>query len=64
MTRCARGEHEFPIEDESGAYCEEHGVALEWTRRWSTPSPTERDTHGQHGGPVDPGPAWSAQPSR
>ncbi|MEW5353462.1 hypothetical protein E0E62_13470 [Streptomyces sp. 16-176A] len=28
MTRCPSGEHEFPIEDETGAYCREHGVTL------------------------------------
>ncbi|ROP53257.1 hypothetical protein [Streptomyces sp. PanSC9] len=30
MTRCIHGDHEFPIEDETGAYCEEHGVTLLW----------------------------------
>ncbi|MFD4859289.1 hypothetical protein [Streptomyces atratus] len=28
MTSCPQGEHDFPIEDDSGAYCEEHGVTL------------------------------------
>jgi len=30
VTRCvsADGSHPFPIEDESGAYCPEHGVTL------------------------------------
>ncbi|MFI5974824.1 hypothetical protein [Streptomyces sp. NPDC051452] len=28
MTMCIHGDHEFPIEDETGAYCEEHGVTL------------------------------------
>ncbi|MEV0035088.1 hypothetical protein [Streptomyces sp. NPDC050804] len=30
MTRCAKGQHDFPIEDEAGAYCPEHGVTLVW----------------------------------
>lgn len=32
MTLCATsaGIHRFPDEDESGAYCEEHGVSLVW----------------------------------
>ncbi|MEK8144145.1 hypothetical protein NKH18_26650 [Streptomyces sp. M10(2022)] len=30
MTRCIKGLHDFPIEDESGAYCDEHGVTLLW----------------------------------
>ncbi|WP_066955913.1 hypothetical protein [Streptomyces lushanensis] len=30
MTLCAKGQHEFPIEDESGAYCPDHGVTLLW----------------------------------
>ncbi|WP_030903448.1 hypothetical protein [Streptomyces sp. NRRL F-5126] len=28
MTQCFKGGHDFPIEDEYGAYCEEHGVEL------------------------------------
>ncbi|MGW2939488.1 hypothetical protein ACWDA7_49175 [Streptomyces sp. NPDC001156] len=30
MTKCPHGGHEFPVEDETGAYCEEHGVTLLW----------------------------------
>ncbi|MEU0001927.1 hypothetical protein ABZ069_33970 [Streptomyces microflavus] len=32
MTRCyADGSaHEFPVEDETGAHCPEHGVTLLW----------------------------------
>ncbi|MGW2706978.1 hypothetical protein [Streptomyces sp. NPDC001340] len=30
MTLCTSGDHEFPIEDETGAYCQEHGVTLLW----------------------------------
>ncbi|MFI2757853.1 hypothetical protein ACH5A3_03085 [Streptomyces echinatus] len=30
MTRCIHGDHDFPIEDGSGAYCPEHGVTLLW----------------------------------
>lgn len=28
MTECPRGSHDFPVEDDTGAYCEEHGVTL------------------------------------
>ncbi|MDI1452930.1 hypothetical protein NHG22_03670 [Streptomyces sp. ATE26] len=31
MTRCIHGDHDFPIEDHSGAYCPEHGVTMLWT---------------------------------
>ncbi|GAA5078479.1 hypothetical protein [Streptomyces similanensis] len=30
MTLCISGDHEFPTEDETGAYCREHGVTLLW----------------------------------
>ncbi|MFE4959631.1 hypothetical protein ACFRCW_38010 [Streptomyces sp. NPDC056653] len=30
MTGCIKGEHDFPVEDETGAYCAEHGVTLLW----------------------------------
>jgi hypothetical protein len=30
MTWCISGDHDFPIEDETGAYCPEHGVTLLW----------------------------------
>ncbi|MFE9865850.1 hypothetical protein ACFYPZ_24450 [Streptomyces sp. NPDC005506] len=30
MTVCIKGEHDFPVEDETGAYCAEHGVTLLW----------------------------------
>ncbi|MFF3754246.1 hypothetical protein ACFYYH_27970 [Streptomyces sp. NPDC002018] len=30
MTRCTKGQHAVPIEDEAGAYCPEHGVTLVW----------------------------------
>ncbi|MFF3871182.1 hypothetical protein [Streptomyces sp. NPDC001978] len=30
MTKCPHGDHDFPVEDETGAYCEEHGVTLLW----------------------------------
>ncbi|MEU8886755.1 hypothetical protein [Streptomyces sp. NPDC048442] len=32
MTYCFHGDrsHSFPVEDESGAYCAEHGVTLLW----------------------------------
>ncbi|MFF4467942.1 hypothetical protein ACFYZ3_00135 [Streptomyces sp. NPDC001599] len=30
MTQCISGEHDFPFEDETGAYCSEHGVTLRW----------------------------------
>ncbi|MCI3226333.1 hypothetical protein [Streptomyces sp. NP-1717] len=25
---CRRGDHAFPIEDDAGAYCPEHGITL------------------------------------
>ncbi|MES4891404.1 hypothetical protein [Streptomyces sp. NPDC096012] len=31
MTLCISGDHDFPFEDETGAYCEEDGVTLLWT---------------------------------
>lgn len=32
MTTCFAdgGAHEFPIEDDTGVYCPEHGIALLW----------------------------------
>ncbi|MEV8393648.1 MULTISPECIES: hypothetical protein [unclassified Streptomyces] len=30
MTGCVKGGHDFPYEDETGAYCHEHGVTLLW----------------------------------
>lgn len=30
MTECPKGEHDFPVEDDKGAYCDEHGVTLLW----------------------------------
>ncbi|MGQ5640867.1 MULTISPECIES: hypothetical protein [unclassified Streptomyces] len=30
MTKCIHGDHEFPVEDSTGAYCEEHGVTILW----------------------------------
>ncbi|MCA1220688.1 hypothetical protein [Streptomyces sp. 8L] len=34
MTQCFKGgyAHDFPIEDECGCYCEEHGVELQRAR--------------------------------
>ncbi|MBP0458643.1 hypothetical protein [Streptomyces montanisoli] len=31
MTQCFKGGHDYPIEDEYGAYCEEHGVTAIWS---------------------------------
>ncbi|MFE9886903.1 hypothetical protein [Streptomyces scopuliridis] len=28
--RCPTGVHNFPVEDETGAYCREHGMTLLW----------------------------------
>ncbi|MEV0915410.1 hypothetical protein AB0I93_14215 [Streptomyces sp. NPDC049967] len=36
MTHCPIGWHPFPIEDSTGAYCEEHGITLLWQ-----PEPTQ-----------------------
>ncbi|MBT2400773.1 hypothetical protein [Streptomyces sp. ISL-100] len=30
MTACSKGEHDFPVENDKGAYCDEHGVTLMW----------------------------------
>ncbi|MER5915827.1 hypothetical protein ABT124_36800 [Streptomyces sp. NPDC001982] len=30
MTKCPHGDHDFPVEDETGAYCQEHGVTVLW----------------------------------
>ncbi|MFD3516185.1 hypothetical protein [Streptomyces sp. NPDC058657] len=32
MTYCVKGgrQHPFPVEDDTGAYCEKHGVTLLW----------------------------------
>lgn len=39
MTRCIKGGHDFPIEDDIGAYCPEDGVTL----LWNSPPITEDD---------------------
>ncbi|MFJ8508649.1 hypothetical protein [Streptomyces avermitilis] len=56
MTKCIHGDHEFPVEDETGAYCEEHGVTLLWNPPhfdWDDllsepgrPHPTQESTPG------------------
>lgn len=33
MTECPMGEHDFPVKNDRGAYCEEHGVTLLWQAR-------------------------------
>lgn len=42
MTRCVSGgaSHPFPVEDETGAHCPEHGVTLVWH------APEEISTNG------------------
>lgn len=30
MTLCPSGRHPFPIEDDTGAHCPEHGITLLW----------------------------------
>ncbi|MBT2399562.1 hypothetical protein [Streptomyces sp. ISL-100] len=30
MTRCPKGDHDFPEEDDQSAYCPAHGVTLLW----------------------------------
>ncbi|WP_250301991.1 hypothetical protein [Streptomyces sp. A 4/2] len=37
MTDCPRGDHAFPYEDNTGAYCEEHGITLLWHGEPITP---------------------------
>ncbi|MFD7284707.1 hypothetical protein [Streptomyces sp. NPDC059863] len=46
-TRCPGGGHDFPIEDEDGARCEEHGFTL----LWNGPPITEDDLPSTPGGP-------------
>ncbi|WP_274562989.1 hypothetical protein [Streptomyces spiramyceticus] len=44
MTECLKGEHEFPVEDDEGAHCEEHGVTLLWHGPPITPENLTPDT--------------------
>ncbi len=39
MTQCFKGGHDFPVEDELGAYCELHGVTAIWKHPPSSASP-------------------------
>ncbi|MFE2086537.1 hypothetical protein [Streptomyces sp. NPDC057582] len=48
MTACIRGEHDFPVEDEMGAYCEEHGVTLLWHGPLITAADLGRDDASHH----------------
>jgi hypothetical protein len=41
MTLCFKGGHDFPIEDEQGAYCPRHGASL----IWHAPHDPERPPH-------------------
>ncbi|MGW6601255.1 hypothetical protein [Streptomyces sp. NPDC055036] len=54
-TRCPGGGHDFPIEDEDGARCEEHGFTL----LWNGPPITEDEFPSTPGAPVPCGP-WLA----
>ncbi|MFD8965015.1 hypothetical protein ACFV0C_08435 [Streptomyces sp. NPDC059568] len=53
MTRCAKGNHDFPVEDEHGARCDIHGVTLVW----HGPPITEDNLPG------DDGPSRIARPT-
>ncbi len=48
MTECPKGEHEFPVEDTTGAYCEEHGVTLLWHGPPITPEDFVSEHHVPH----------------
>ncbi|WP_078631391.1 MULTISPECIES: hypothetical protein [Streptomyces] len=49
MTRCyADGEvHDFPVEDDTGAHCPEHGVTLLW--RAAPPTDSRPAAHSLEG---------------
>ncbi|MFD8072137.1 hypothetical protein ACFV3E_05740 [Streptomyces sp. NPDC059718] len=52
--RCPGGNHDFPVDDEWGAYCDEHGVAMDRKSDWTLPAPTEEGSRGEHDVPVAP----------
>ncbi|MDJ0460567.1 hypothetical protein [Streptomyces sp. H27-C3] len=57
MTRCVKGpySHDFPIEDDEGAYCAEHGVTLLWHGPPITPEDTAPETPARRA-PLPPEP--------
>ncbi|MGW0552552.1 hypothetical protein [Streptomyces altiplanensis] len=56
MTRCPKGGHEIPNEDEIGAHCDEHGVTL----LWHGPPITPEDLAPEHHAPSTARPAAPA----
>jgi hypothetical protein len=40
MTWCPKGDHGFPVEDEYGAYCPQHGISLVWHAAHDPEQPT------------------------
>lgn len=50
MTKCPAGLHPFPVEDATGAYCEEHGLTMIWNPPpGSTPDATPEEDRGGEG---------------
>ncbi|MFE7569086.1 hypothetical protein ACFU76_19340 [Streptomyces sp. NPDC057539] len=48
MTQCPGGGRDFPMQDEDGARCDEHGITL----RWNGPPIAEDDLPSTPGAPV------------
>lgn len=47
MTLCPSGRHPFPIEDDTGAYCPEHGITILPKPEEEIPDgESDRSTHG------------------
>ncbi|MFD7288426.1 hypothetical protein [Streptomyces sp. NPDC059863] len=57
MTRCPGGGHDFPVEDEGGARCDEHGLTL----LWNGPPITEDDLPSTPGALLPCGPCRAAR---
>ncbi|MER8073771.1 hypothetical protein ABTZ59_36735 [Streptomyces sp. NPDC094034] len=56
MTKCPGGDHDFPVEDDDGARCEEHGITL----LWNGPPITEDDLLTEAGALAPCGPCLAA----
>ncbi|GAA1168542.1 hypothetical protein GCM10009654_27150 [Streptomyces hebeiensis] len=63
MTYCVQGGHDFPYEDETGAYCAEHGVTLLRHKEPSTEDERSGDNspHRQSA-PFSPHDRWTGPP--
>ncbi|MET9520460.1 hypothetical protein [Streptomyces sp. NPDC002994] len=47
MTKCIKGDHDFPVEDATGAYCGEHEVTLLWHGPPITPEDLTPEASGR-----------------